>query len=241
MDRVFGTFNRPLDLQALLKTNEISPEVQSHLSKVYATLTLCVFCAIFGVLAHLQYHIGGVLSGIATIGLLFLLAADREGSVPKRLALLGCFGFFQGASLGELINYALHVDPSILVTAFLATTVVFVSFTLSSMLSRRRSWLFLGGYLSSICLFMCVLSLVNLFFRSPLAFEFNLYVGLFVFCGYIVYDTQLIIEKASIGSTDFVWDALELFIDFVAVFVRVLIILLRNQEKDKRKSNSGNR
>jgi len=241
MDRITGAFSRPLDIQALLKTNDISPEVQSHLSKVYATLSLTVICAILGVVAHLQFHIGGILSAIATMGIMILLSMDREGSIPKRLALVTAFGFFQGATAGELVRYALHVDPSILITAFLATVVVFVSFSLSSMLSRRRSWLYLGGYLGSVLFYMFLLSLANIFLRSQLAYDINLYLGLLVFCGYILYDTQLIIEKASGGSTDFIWDALELFIDFVAVFIRVLRILLEHTERGKRKQNSNNR
>lgn len=38
------------------------------------------------------------------------------------------------------------------------------------------------------------------------------YVGLLVFVGYIVYDTQLIIELAANGETDFLWHAVQLFI-----------------------------
>lgn len=56
-------------------------------------------------------------------------------------------------------------------------------------------------------------------------FQVNLYIGLAVMCGFIVYDTQLIIEKARRGDKDYVMHSVELFIDFVAVFKRLLIIL----------------
>lgn len=53
----------------------------------------------------------------------------------------------------------------------------------------------------------------------------NLYIGLFVMCGFIVFDTQNITEKARRGDKDYIMHSVELFIDFVAVFKRLLIIL----------------
>jgi len=52
-----------------------------------------------------------------------------------------------------------------------------------------------------------------------------------MFMGYIIFDTQMIIEDAHSGRKDFVAHALELLIDFVGVFVRLLIILQRNAQK----------
>lgn len=54
----------------------------------------------------------------------------------------------------------------------------------------------------------------------------QLYFGLLVFVGYIVVDTQDIIEKAHFGDLDYVKHALTLFTDFVAVFIRILIIMV---------------
>jgi len=236
MDRVSNSFGRSFDFQVLLKTTDINQAVRLHLAKVYATLALTLLAAMVGTIVHLQLNIGGIITTLLIFVCMFLLAADREKqNIPKRLGIIALFGFFKGASLGPLIQYAIHLDPSILVTAFLGTTCVFICFTLSALLARRRSMLFLGGTLSSMLFYMFLLSVVQIFVKSTLINNINLYLGLFMFCGYILYDTQLIIEKSDRGSTDFVWDALELFIDFVAVFVRVLIILLQNSDKDKKK------
>lgn len=75
-------------------------------------------------------------------------------------------------------------------------------------------------------------------------FQAELYVGLLMFAGYIVFDTQLAIEKAESGSADVVNTSLDLFVDFVAIFVRLLVILLRNAQnkedkRDRRRSRSG--
>lgn len=42
----------------------------------------------------------------------------------------------------------------------------------------------------------------------------------------MVVDTQEIIEKAHLGDMDYVKHALSLFTDFIAVFVRILIIMV---------------
>lgn len=54
----------------------------------------------------------------------------------------------------------------------------------------------------------------------------QLYFGLFLFAGYMLVDTQEIVEKAHNGDRDYVEHSFTSFTDFVAVFVRVLIILM---------------
>jgi len=54
----------------------------------------------------------------------------------------------------------------------------------------------------------------------------QLYFGLLVFVGYIIVDTQEIVERAHMGDLDYVKHALTLFTDLVAVFVRILVIMV---------------
>lgn len=58
--------------------------------------------------------------------------------------------------------------------------------------------------------------------------------GLLVMCGFVLFDTQLIIEKAEHGDKDYIWHCIDLFLDFVTLFRKLMLILAFN-EKDKKK------
>ena len=44
---------------------------------------------------------------------------------------------------------------------------------------------------------------------------------------------QVIVEKAYAGDTDHIKHALDLFVDFAAIFVRLVIILLKSQWREQ--------
>lgn len=61
------------------------------------------------------------------------------------------------------------------------------------------------------------------------------------FLGFVVFDSQMIVERAALGDADCVGHATTLLVDFVALFVRIAIILLRNQEKREDRERRNNR
>jgi len=56
-----------------------------------------------------------------------------------------------------------------------------------------------------------------------------------------MFDTQVIIEKARRGDKDFVAHSLDLFIDFVQVFRKVLILLMQKEQKQDNNKNEKKR
>lgn len=99
-----------------------------------------------------------------------------------------------------------------------------------------RGYLFLGGYLSSAISAMLMMRLGSwIFGYGRFMFDVELYLGLLVFSGYVLFDTQLVVERASAGDMDNVQHALNLFTNLIAIFVRVLVILMKNQEKKERR------
>lgn len=187
---------------------------------------------------HTQLLQANLLTTLGTLGLLVALMStpDNGKNQKLRLSYLLGFAFLSGLGLGPLLEMVISIDPSIVVTALIGTTVVFVSFSISALLAERGRWLYLGGTLISFLNIMILLSFANLFLRSTLIYQMHLYVGLFVICGFVIYDTQLIIEKHHMGSRDFIMHSLDLFIDFVGVFRHLLVILTQKElSKESRK------
>ncbi|KAL0486000.1 hypothetical protein AKO1_012289 [Acrasis kona] len=236
-----GILNRPkVNITSL---NHLSQHVQQHLVKVYSTLLATIACAAVGCIIGVQLNVtSGLLSLLGFGALLWLSVFTTYNSrQPQglRFGLLCAFGFFEGMQLSGLVRHVLDIDPNIVVLALMATTAIFACFSGCALYSKRREYLYLGGLLSSSLLIMCLLSLFNVLFRIPFINGLQLYGGLLVFMGYVVYDTQVIVEKASLGpeACDHVGHALELFLDAIALFVRILIILADKKEKKKKDRN----
>jgi len=236
-----GQYHMPT-MATMTQMMDFDSKVSKHLRDVYATLCFTILAAAAGSYCHLQTHVGGAFTGIAgmLLAMYLMSTAGNNGFDMTRFGLLLGFGFLKGLSLGGLIEHALYIDPSLVVTALLATTVVFGCFSACAMFAKRRSYLYLGGILGSVMFYMAIASLANLFLGWHIIQEVQIYLGLLVFSGYVVFDTQVIIEKASQGQTDVVKHSLELFIDFAAIFVRILIILMRNKESDDRRKRNRN-
>uniref|UniRef100_G1SG91 Bax inhibitor 1 n=1 Tax=Oryctolagus cuniculus TaxID=9986 RepID=G1SG91_RABIT len=181
-------------------------------------------------------HMAGLLSALGSLGLMMWLMATPHSheTEQKRLGLLAGFAFLTGVGLGPALELCIAINPSILPTAFLGTAMIFTCFTLSALYARRRTYLFLGGILMSAMSLMLLSSLGNLFFGSIWLFQANLYMGLVVMCGFVLFDTQLIIEKAENGDKDYIWHCVDLFLDFITLFRKLMMILAMN-EKDKKK------
>ena len=67
-----------------------------------------------------------------------------------------------------------------------------------------------------------------------------LYGGVCVMSGFVCYDTQLIVARYEAGDRDFIHHSLDLFLDFVSLFRKILIILSK-KENDKEKQREGER
>ncbi|XP_053564017.1 bax inhibitor 1 [Bombina bombina] len=230
--------DRNINFNALVKFSHISQSTQQHLKRVYSSFAICMLIASAGAYVNvvLRFMQGSFLSVIGSLGMMMWLMFTPHSpeNEKKRLAILAGFAFFSGVGLGPALNLCIAVNPSIIPTAFLGTAAIFTCFSLSALYARRRSFLFLGGALMSALSILLLSSLANMFFGSVLLFKMHMYIGLLVMCGFVLFDTQLIIEKAEHGDKDYVWHCVDLFLDFITIFRKLMIILAMN-EKEKKK------
>ncbi|KAJ3043704.1 hypothetical protein HDV00_004477 [Rhizophlyctis rosea] len=227
----------------------VQPTVRKHLRNVYTNLAVMLSISALGayldmarILPVLQ---GGTLSGFATFACLvaFTFTPPTPQNESYRKYLLYGFALGKGLSLGPLIESVLYVNPANVFVALLGTALLFGAFSVSAILapSSRRDVLYLGGLLSSAVLLLCGMGLVNIFLRSKALFSAELYLGLMVFALYVIFDTQVILAKAELGSRDYLAHSLELYVDAVAIFIRILVILQKKEyEKEERERKKRN-
>jgi len=229
LDSFFNSLNR-----------KIEPQVQSHLKDVYSSMSIALLSASIGGYIHLFTNIlqGGILSSLVAIGFVIALYStpDNGKNRSTRLWYLIGFAFASGLGLGPLMEYAILVNPTLIPTAFLSTCVIFGCFSLSAVFSDQRKWLYLGGTLMSFMSLLLMMSIINLFIGSKLLYQIHLYLAFFVVCGFIMFDTNLIIEKRRRGDTDYISHSVLLFLDFIDIFRYLLIILTQKEERKQRKS-----
>nr|TKW38268.1 hypothetical protein SEVIR_1G103100v2 [Setaria viridis] len=209
---------------SLKNFRQITPAVQTHLKLVYLTLCVALASSAVGAYLHVVWNIGGMLTMLGCVGSIAWLFSVPVYEERKRYGLLMAAALLEGASVGPLIKLAVDFDPSILVTAFVGTAIAFACFSCAAIVAKRREYLYLGGLLSSgLSILLWLQFAASIFGHSTSSFMF-----------------EEIIERAHRGDMDYIKHALTLFTDFVAVLVRILVIMLKNaadKSEDKKRKN----
>lgn len=221
---------------------KLNAPVRTHLKSVYACLTMSILSAAVGAYTHMFTNLlrgGGIGFSLLGAGLVFGLffTPDDGKNRVLRLAMLLGFAFFSGLGMGPLLDLAVQINEAIVPNSLFLSSMIFASFTGVSLFAPDGQYLFLGGTLMSGLSTLFWLGLINIFFESQLLFRVYIWSGLLLFCGFIVWDTQMIIEKKRRGDGDFIGHSLDLFIDFIQVFRRILILLMQKTDQTSKKED----
>jgi FtsH-binding integral membrane protein len=130
------------------------------------------------------------------------------------------------------------VNPSILLAALGSSVLVFASLSASVLFSPVPSRFYLTGMILSTVSVSFWLTIINLFMQSSALFTLELYLGLFLFSLYVLLDTEVMIRKAEDGSKQYLRHSMDLYVDAISIFIRILVILLRKDEEKERKKRN---
>ncbi|KAJ3172530.1 hypothetical protein HDU88_005858 [Geranomyces variabilis] len=226
----------------------LAPTVRAHVTNVYLNLTRML--ALSAAAAYADWagwlSLGGGWTALACLGclLVFSFTAPIPQNHNLRQGLLYGFAVMKGFALGPLIASAMYFNPFIVPKALFGTALIFGCFSLAVLTapeSSRRDIIYTRSLLAAATGLLMTMSLVNIFVASAAAFNVELYLGLMIFAAYVVYDTQLMIARAEAGSRDYLAHSLELYMDLVGIFVRLVIILQKRQrESEERQRRKGN-
>ncbi|KRX40995.1 Bax inhibitor 1 [Trichinella patagoniensis] len=127
----------------------IEKPVQTHLRRVYFSLSASLLAAAAGAYVHLftDFISGSVWSVLGSLVLLITINATvhtRENELYRFLALMA-FSALSGLSTGPLLDFVISVNASLIVTAFMVTAVLFGCFTLAALIAPDRKYLYLIG------------------------------------------------------------------------------------------------
>ena len=142
------------------------------------------------------------------------------------------FTFISGITLYPIVAYyAATTGANVVIMAFATTTVVFSGISIYAAKSKRN-FSFLGGFLLAALLAMVAIGLFNMFFplssTGMLAYSF---IGVVVFSGYVLFDVSRM-KHHGVRAEEVPLMALNLYLDFINLFVSILRILGILSSKD---------
>jgi len=203
--------------EAALATNKVLRNTYLLLSM---TLLFSAAMAGLSMLLNLSHTVGLVLSLVA-FGLLFWVhkAADSANGIVAIFAFTGCMGL----ALGPILSFylALAAGPSIVLQAMGGTALIFL--TLSGyVLTSRKDFSFMGGFLMTGLMIVLVAMLANLFFQVPVLSLALSGAIVLIMSGLILFDTSRIIHG---GETNYIRATVSLYLNIYNLFTSLLHLL----------------
>jgi FtsH-binding integral membrane protein len=172
------------------------------------------------------------LAGIGSIIVLIVAAIAKRGE-NRSYSRLNCFSvaFLMGISTYPAIFYYISGMGSEMVLISLGiTTITFGGIALYSAKSKS-DFSFLGSTLFAGLIALILISIVGLFLKSQVYHLALAFLGIMIFSGYVLHDVS-IIKTGAFTEDDVPTLALNLFLDFINIFLYVLRIVSRFSRRD---------
>ncbi|NWY55146.1 LFG4 protein, partial [Chionis minor] len=204
--------------------------ILAFLRKVYSilsiqvlltTVTSAIFLYSTGVQAFVHERPALLLiSAFGSLAIIVALTLYRHQH-PVNLYLL--FGFCSLNDRLLLLFIVSFYDVSIVLQAFILTAAVFLGLTAYTLQSKRDFSKFGAGYVNVLIILFLLLFVKLLFFYSETVELVFAAAGALLFCGFIIYDTHLLMHKLS--PEEYILAAINLYLDIINLFLHLLRLL----------------
>ena len=163
------------------------------------------------------------LSFIAVMAPLFLAQMNAR-SFPRNVILTLLFTFVEGVWLAPFLYAMQAAAPGAVGEAGILTFSAFGALSLYGLTSRRdfSAW---GSFLSVGLIVLIVAMVINMFVQSAGAYLWMSAVGVMIFSGLLVFDTWRFMRSGRFGPDDYVFAAVQIYLDLLNMFVFILSLL----------------
>lgn len=208
----------PRSQEQVLATNKVLKNTYILLS---ATLLFSALMAVVSIYLEMppMAYLGAVIVSML-LGIFVLpRTADASSGIGVIFLITGLLGFGLGAIITQYL--AMPKGPQIIGTAFAGTGIIFLALS-GYVLTSRRDFSFMGGFLFAGMLTVIIAMVANIFLALP-ALSLALSAAIILLMsGLILYDTSRIING---GETNYIMATYSLYLSIFNIFISLLQIL----------------
>jgi FtsH-binding integral membrane protein len=160
---------------------------------------------------------------LAVLAPLFLAQMNAR-SFPRNVILTLLFTFVEGIYIAPILFVMERTSPGAVGQAGLLTFSAFGALSLYGLTSRRdfSAW---GSFLSVGLIVLLVAMVINIFVASAAAYLWMSAVGVMIFSGLLVFDTWRFMRSGRFGPDDYVFAAVQIYLDLLNMFLFILSLL----------------
>lgn len=200
------------------------PATNKVLKNTYLLLSMTLFFSALTAGVSMMMNVGsgaGLVMLLVSFGLLFWV--HKSADTSQGLIAIFAFTGLMGAALGPILNtyLALANGPSLVLQALGGTALIFL--TLSGyVLTTRKDFSFMSGFLMTGLVVVIVAMLANLFLQIPAMSLALSAVIVLLMSGLILFDTSRIING---GETNYIRATVALYLSIYNLFTSLLHLL----------------
>ena len=175
---------------------------------------------------------GAIIAELALV--MYLSARIMRMSAAAATFSFALYAFLNGVTLSVIF---LAYTGATISLAFFTTAATFGAMSLYAM-TTKRDLSGMGHYLMMGVIGIIVVSVINIFLKSPVVYYMISYIGVLVFMGLTAYDTQTILRWSTQAGSSMseeqyiklsIMGALKLYLDFINIFLFMLRIFGRRR------------